>query len=94
MIPVSSKESIEYTDSDKVVWTFKPKTGTLEKEMFVFYKKNAAEGVDTLERLNNTDEFIEKILISPKGDYNNETQNEIIKYWNQANALTVEEKKS
>jgi hypothetical protein len=90
MIPVSSKESVEYVDSDKVVWKFKPKTGSLEKEMFNIYDEN----IDFKTRLKVFDAFIEKILISPKADYNSEEQSEIIKFWIQANKLTVEEKKS
>jgi len=90
MIPVSSKESIEYVDSDKVVWKFKPKTGSLEKEMFGIYDEN----IDYKARLTVVDAFIDKILISPKADYNSDQQAEIIKYWNLANRLTTEEKKS
>jgi len=90
MIPVSSKESIEYVDSDKVVWKFKPKTGSLEKEMFGIYDEN----IDYKARLTVVDAFIDKILISPKADYNSDEQAEIIKYWNLANRLTTEEKKS
>jgi hypothetical protein len=90
MIPVSSKESIEYVDSDKVVWKFKPKTGSLEKEMFGIYNEN----IDYKARLTVVDAFIDKILITPKADYNSDEQAEIIKYWNLANRLTTEEKKS
>jgi hypothetical protein len=90
MIPVSSKESIEYVDSDKVVWKFKPKTGSLEKEMFGIYDEN----IDYKARLTVVDAFIDKILITPKADYNSDEQAEIIKYWNLANRLTTEEKKS
>ena len=90
MIPVSSKESIEYVDSDKVVWKFKPKTGSLEKEMFGIYDEN----IDYKARLTVVDALIDKILITPKADYNSDEQAEIIKYWNLANRLTTEEKKS
>jgi hypothetical protein len=90
MIPVSSKESIEYKDGDGVVWKFKPKTGTLEKAMFDIYDEN----IDYKKRLVVVDDFIDKILISPRSDYNSDEQAEIIKYWNMANKLTAEEKKS
>jgi hypothetical protein len=90
MIPLSSKESVEYKDSDSVVWKFKPKTGSLEKEMFGIYDDN----IDYKERLKVVDAFIDKILISPKADYNSDEQAEIIRFWNMANKLTPEEKKS
>jgi hypothetical protein len=90
MIPVSSKEKVQFVDSDSVVWVFKPKTGSLEKEMFDIYD----EKLDYKDRLKVIDAFIENILISPKADYNSDEQAEIIKFWNQANRLTPEEKKS
>lgn len=90
MIPVSSKESVEHKDIDGVVWKFKPKTGSLEKEMLDIYD----EKLDYKDRLKVIDAFIDKILISPKADYNSDEQAEIIKFWNQANRLTAEEKKS
>jgi hypothetical protein len=90
MIPLSSKESVEYKDSDLVVWKFKPKTGLLEKEMFGIYDDN----IDYKERLKVVDAFIDKILISPKADYNSDEQAEIIRFWNLANKLKPEEKKS
>lgn len=90
MIPVSSREFVEHKDSDGVVWKFKPKTGSLEKEMFGIYE----EDVPFMTRLSKTDAFIEKILVNPKADYNSDEQAEIIKFWNMANRLTAEEKKS
>lgn len=90
MIPVSSKESVEYKDKDGVVFTFKPKSGTLEREMWSIWK--AGDDNDTT--ANKLDAFIDKILLSPKADYNSEEKARIIKFWHDANALTVEEKKS
>ena len=61
----------------------------LEKEMFNIYD----ESIDYKKRLLVVDAFINAILIEPKADYNSDEQAEIIKYWNLANKLIVEEKK-
>jgi len=90
MIPVCSKEVIDYTAVDGTAWKFKPKTGTLEKAMFEIYD----EKLDYKDRFKVVEGLIDKILISPKADYNSDEQAVIIRYWNEANKLTVEEKKS
>lgn len=95
MIPVSSKEFVEYKDSDGMTWRFKPKSGTLENEQLNLWE----EGVSIKELYKRQDTFIEKILLSPieeykKADYNTDEKAKIIKFWNDANKLTAEEKKS
>ena len=92
MIPVSSKESIDYVDEDKVAWKFKPKTGSLERELFDLYD----DKLEWKDRLDKVKTFIAKIVVSPKEgtDFNSDEHAEIIRIWNIANRLKPEEKKS
>ena len=90
MIPMCSRESVEFVDNDGTAWKFKPKTGTLENQMFTLY----GEGMKYDEIKKNVSDFVDKILISPKGDYNSEEHREILNLWNEANHLSTTEKKS
>jgi len=97
MIPISSKEYVEYKDpSDGVVFKFKPKSGILEKELFdIWDDKNSAE-----DRIAKIDILVDKILIEPKYNdspsniFNSDEKAKLISFWNDANRLTKEEKKS
>ena len=96
MIPISSKEFIEYKDpADGVVFKFKPKTGTLEREMYELWNEKKDL---TMKEIHEADiklmDFINKILVSPKADYNSDECAQILRLWNDANRLTKEEKKS
>ena len=42
MIPISSKEFVDIKDSDGMLFKFKPKSGTMETELFNVYE----EGLD------------------------------------------------
>lgn len=95
MIPLSSREFVEHTDKDGMVWRFKPKSGTLENELLKLWEK----GIDIEEMGKRREAFIEKILISPideykKADYYSDEKVKIIGFWNECNRLAVEEKKS
>jgi hypothetical protein len=95
MIPVSSKEYVEYKDSDGTNWRFKPKSGSLEKEMYLLWE----DGISQEESAKRLDAFMDKIILSPideykKADYNSLEKSKIINFWNNANRLTIEEKKS
>jgi vancomycin resistance protein YoaR len=91
MIPVSSREFVEYKDDDGMVFRFKPKSGTLENELWSVYDENS----DQKAQRNRFDEFFNKILISPKdADYNSDEKVKIVKFWHDANRLAVEQKKS
>jgi hypothetical protein len=97
MIPISSRESVEFKDpTDGVIFKFKPKSGLLERELFdIWDDKNSPD-----ERIKKIDSLIDKILLSPTyGDkpsniFNSDEKAKIIGFWNDANKLTVEEKKS
>lgn len=97
MIPISSKEFVEYTDpSDGVVFKFKPKGGLLERELFEIWEdKNTAES-----RIKMIDELVDKIVLEPKYNgkpsdiFNSEEKAKLLQFWNEANKLTKEEKKS
>lgn len=95
MIPISSKEFVEIKDSDGTQWRFKPKSGTLETEMYLIWENEISQE-DSNKRL---DAFMEKIVLSPideykKADYNSHEKCKIINLWNTANRLEVEQKKS
>jgi hypothetical protein len=90
MIPVSSKEFVDIKDSDGMTFKFKPKSGTMETELFNVYE----EGLDVKEQRKRFDDFFNKILISPLADYNSDEKVRIITFWHDANKLIVEQKKS
>ncbi len=96
MIPISAREYVEYTDTDGIVFKFKPKSGLLEQEMFDIYKKDSEADAQYV-RINT---FIDKILIAPKYDgkpsdvFNTQEKFMLLELWHKANKITVEEKKS
>ena len=101
MIPLSCKETVSYTDNDGIVYTFKPKTGALEKEFFSLYDDREQAEASTW--LGKVEVFLHKILVSVADpqkrfdgvpDYNTREQQEILSFWSKANELTPEEKKS
>jgi hypothetical protein len=96
MIPLSMKEFVEYTDTDGIVFRFKPKGAILEREQMDIWK----EGETVEQYRDKLDTFIDRILIlplypqCPSKIFNSEEKIELLRMWNEANKLTKEQKKN
>ena len=105
MIPVCSKESIDYTDEDGVVWTFLPKTGRRERALVDLGEK--AQGMSPADAMEASASLVNEVLVGWKGPglpafpdggaadlLNSGERWRIIEMWGKANELPAEEKKS
>jgi hypothetical protein len=96
VIPITSREYVEHTDTDGIVFRFVPKSGELEQEMLDIYK-GCAENDTMYSRIS---EFIDRILLLPKYDkvpskvFNTQEKFLLLELWHKANKIAVEEKKS
>jgi hypothetical protein len=96
MIPAFMKDSVSHA-VDGVMYEFYPKTGVLEKKLIgVFADPGNSEETEWKMR-----ELIDEIVIAPKKDglkasdlFNREEILVLFRYWNEANKVTDEEKKS
>ena len=107
MIPASCKESVSYTDKkDGIVYLFKPKTGALERQLSAIA---LADGLSAIETNDKLDVLVDTIVIGWNDKekrlpdfksvkvsdfFNSEEKWMLIRFWNEANILTAEEKKS
>jgi hypothetical protein len=107
VIPISSKnEFVEYTDSDGVVFKFRPKTPALEREWVTWSKIASQADTDTQKSIDATRDFVNKILVGWSGDNTPpvptepasiwviEELSQLIEFWGNANTLSKEQKKS
>jgi hypothetical protein len=104
MIPLSMKNEITYKDKDGNTWIFRPKTGEREYAFYKMCDDDNSEGRKVEDIFKRHDDFVDDVLISTTaGDFQGkkpsqifiqEEKAEILKMWNDANKLTVEEKKS
>lgn len=96
MIPLSMKEFVEYTDTDGIVFRFKPKCAILERAQMDIWR----EGETVEQYRDKLDAFIDRILILPlykdipSKVFNFEEKIELLRMWNEVNKLTREQKKS
>jgi len=90
-----------------VVFTFKPKSGELERELLTLFEESKADTL--IVQADKSDGFINKILLGwsdsqnrmppfpedkqPARLWNQDEKGQLINLWNKANALTVGEKK-
>jgi hypothetical protein len=99
VIPVASREYVEYTDTDGIVFRFVPKSGELEMESFDLFRKSETEEAagELYKRINA---FVDKILLAPKYHkaaslvLNTQEKYTILDFWHKANRISTEEKKS
>ena len=109
MIPVSCKESVSFTDSDGIVYKFKPENGALERRVTMLVYDAKKKDGDTLAAFKELDAIVEEIVLGwhdPEGRLpefgtvkisdilNSNEKWELIGFWREANTLTVEQKKS
>jgi hypothetical protein len=106
MIPLCCLDKIDYTDEDGTKWTFKPITGDLEREyikMFKALEEDEEKAANMLNALFN--KVVLKCCPKDKPDFFKkrkignmisikEKMNVVIRIWQDANALSVDEKKT
>jgi len=108
MIPLSCLEDVRYTDDvDGIVYVFKPKTPLLERELWILWENLKDKSMSDQSDL--VDVFLEKIVIGwndphkrlpdfpgsgIRSMFNLNEKLELIKFWNKANELSFEQKKS
>jgi hypothetical protein len=106
MIPLCTKESVKYTDADGVIWEFIPKYGMIERELISTI--GGANDKSPEDQISAIDDFIDRILIGwsgakmpqfpetrkPSTMFSQYEKGQIISFWNKANELTIEQKKS
>lgn len=103
MIPISMRESIEFTDSDGIVFKFKPKSAALEREfMILCFDMQKDTSIDSIDK---TTTFFNKIVLGWNGDgmpeyndnpaqyFNLEERMAIFTMWQECNVLSAVNKK-
>jgi len=104
MIPLSMRESISYKDEDGLDWTFKPKTGEIER--ILLGMRAGAEPEAVVAETDRVFGLIFVSVIDPAGKYKTvKTEDglklfsttekmEILRMWSEkANAIPAEDKK-
>jgi hypothetical protein len=108
MIPLSSRDSVTYTDSDGIVWKFKPKYGELETLIAEIIESQ--KDMSVIDQIKKADDIINEILLGwsggpesmpdyptdkmPASIFSQEEKSVLLwDYWYKANRLTAEEKK-
>lgn len=106
MLPLSCKEFVKYEDTDGVVFKYRPKDGQNELTSIEVFEDAEAKVIlkkanDFLDSILIGWEDTKKIGMPvfpkdkrPSAMFPMVQKTKLIGYWHQANALTVEEKKS
>ena len=109
MIPLSAKGFVEHKDEDGIVWRFKPKCGDTEDTLLAYISnkenipmeqsvKNAREFIDAI-LISWSDPEAKGMVAFPTDGkpsriFTAEERITIMTYWNKANGLSGEEKKT
>jgi hypothetical protein len=107
MIPLSCKDKVSHIDG-AITWHYKPKTGFLEREILTL-NESLSSDLPRDQYLDILDKIIDSILIGwedkagkmpsfppdnkPGRIFNTSEKWVLLGFWNEANKLSVEEKK-